>query len=643
MILFIGTVEDGVNSNLQKVIEFRDGRSIYADLKDTTFDFMIEKGIQLYIYGNIFYYLQPDGNIKLIDLDSKKYLKRIFSDYSLKEIVSTLEGQYVGLLVDRSKGEINLFCDRYARIDTFYTENNSDVYFATDLDILFRYVKPVYDQKMLANFFLTYGWYTPKGSTIYKNIKQLRVGEIITLSESGMRSETIDFKPLEIDNYTNEDLNVYYNILKESIVSRANQKGELWVSSSSGWDSSIILGILVNEFGSEKVRMLTGRLEYSESTDVINKFEMNKIVKIGEYYGIKPIVIDFDLKSKTASDYWQKVLPFYRSRHIYSYSTYNFTKLSDGLNNTSGQNQIIFNGETSDSFHNFGFSQFGTFFHTDKSFTEYADKMNCYLYGPSFLKKVLDNAFENDKVYQIFKRMMPGVEFVSGLEDKKEVVNAYLFPFFYGSPRIPFAKTYNNPVLTAHGQSAIYNFPFKEYIPDILSKLTEHNIYSWLIYLYHSFFSQGSTVNAQKHAMEMNNHQWRCPFNDIRLINHLSRAPEKWGRGLDLNNTKYPLKWVALNKIKFPYNLLEEGPHSYLYDIIEGFSLLAEITYRSGVTELFKDKLNSRRYKNILDGEYFDLSYIDNLATCYLNGDETKGQDFNNLVSLITLCSTDWY
>ena len=143
--------------------------------------------------------------------------------------------------------------------------------------------------------------------------------------------------------------------------------------------------------------------------------------------------------------------------------------------------------------------------------------------------------------------------------------------------------------------------------------------------------------------MEFNGHKWRLPFDDIRLINLLSKMPEKWGRGLELNSTKYPLKWVARNKIKMPYELLDDGPHAYLFDVIEGFSLFAEIVYRSGVTEFFKDKLKSQPYKDILSDEYFNIKYLDKLCSGYLDGKETGGKDFNNLVSLITLAIVGWY
>ena len=643
MKLYIYSAEEKEsNMGLEKLINLGKGKGLYANLQDADVRVKLQDGREVYLYGDVFYHVKNDGRSRLIDANSENYLRKVFSGQKLKDIIPHLEGQYLGLYVDSSKNQAQIFSDRYARLDTFYASGGADFYLATDLDFIFKHVRPEYDQKMLAHLFSVYGWYTPKGLTIYKNVRQMKVGEIIAVSGSGISSEMIKFKPLEIEDYSDRDLETYYKILRESVVSRANQSGKTWVSSSSGWDSSLILGLLVNEFGSRNIGMITGSMKYSEGTDVINKFEINKIKKIGEFYGIKPNIVDLDFKSKTAPDYWQKVLPYYKSKHMYTYVTYNFAKLSDKLTSVGGKGQTIFNGETSDSFHNFGFSQFATFFHTKKTFTEYADKMNCYLYGPSFFKKVVDGSFERDKVLQIFKKMT-SAEFETEFKSKEDAVESWLFPLFYGSPRLPFAKTYKNHALTKKCQSVIYSFPYREYMPDVLSGISESNIYSWFIYLYHSFHSQGSTVNIQKHGMEFNGHRWRSPFNDYRMIEFLSKAPEKWGRGLELNNTKYPLKWVAKNKIKFPYELLDEGPHSYLYDVIEGFSLFAEITYRSGVTEFFKETLKSRPYKDILTDEYFDIKYLDGLCSDFLGGKEVRGQDFNNLVSLITLCITGWY
>ena len=632
-------LKDGI---FTKILGFKNKMAACANVGEASFYFTLSEAKEVYIFGEVFYHIKDGGQLKLLDADCGSYLKKIFSEQRLPAVIASLEGQYLGVLVDRRKEEVTVFSDRYTRLDYFYANKGEEFFLGTDLDFIFKHVSVEYDQKMLGNLFMVYGWYTPKGTTLYANVKRLKVGEILTFSEKGARSRSIEFKPLKSEDYLDKDLVVYEKILRNSVVSRANRKGKTWVSSSSGWDSSILLALLVDELGAGKVGMITGSMQYSENTKTINIFEMNKIKKIGKFYGLKPEVCDFDFKSSQAPEYWKTVIPYYRSKHMYSFVSFNFSRLADKLTQCAGKEQTIFNGETSDSFHNFGFSQFATFFHTKKSFTEYADKMNCYLYGPSFLKKVLSGTYENDKVFQIFRKMYSSVEFASDLSDKKDLLESYLFPFFYGGPRIPFAKTYTNLALTAKAQQEIFHFPFRDFLPEALS-LSESDLYSWLIYLYNIFHSQGSTVSIHKHAMEYRGHRWRSPFNDYRMIDFLSRAPESWGRGLELNNTKYPLKWVAKNRVKFPYGLLEEGPHSYLYDVIEGFSLIAEVTYRSGMTPFFKEVLADRPYRKILDGATFELAYLDRLVADFFAGKEAKGSDFNNLVSLITLCVIGWY
>jgi len=631
------------DGELELVGQLGDRRSVYADLKKAAFVFQFGENKKLAIFGEVFYYIQPNGSVKMLDGSSAEYLKKVFSSNKLKDVIPRLEGQYFGLLYDSLRKTAMIFSDRYVRLDLFYASQGDSMYLDTDMDDIFRQVKPVYDEKIIAHLFSVYGWYAPKGLTIYKNVSRLKVGEIIEVSGKGINSEIIEFKPREIKEYGEKELETYFNTLRNSVIARANKNGKTWVSSSSGWDSSMLLGMLVNEFGSKKVGMVTGSMKYSYATDVINKFEMDKIKAIGKFYGIKPVIADLDFRSKSAPDDWKNVIPFFRSKHNYTFINYSFAKISGRLMDAGGENQVIFNGETSDSFHNFGFSQFGTFFHSKKPFTEYADKMNCYLYGPSFFKKVLDGTCEKDRVFQIFKKMSGEDGFSQVPKDRSARIESYLFPLFYGGPRIPFARSFANPAFTALGEKAIYGFPYRQYSPEIVELISPENMYSCMIHLYHSFHSQGSTVNVQKYAMEMNGHRWRSPFNDYRMIDLLSCAPENWGRGLELNNTKYPLKWVAKNKIRFPYELLDKGPHSYLYDVIEGFSLVAEIVYRSGVTAMFKDSLKSRQYRDIIAGEYIDLDYLDKITGDYLGGKEVRGADFNNLLTLLSLTTIGWY
>ena len=621
------------------------GAQVQAYLNVSKADIVLDlsNGRVVYIYGEVFY-LREGEKAKSLGANPGSALKRLFSTVPLNKIIRVLEGQYIGVLVDGPKKTAHFFSDAFAREDSFYAQQEGTFCLSTDLDFIFQNISPKYDQLMLSHLFAVYGWYTPKGTTIYKNVLQLKVGEVLSLSSQGLSSQTVEFKPLETKAYDGQQLETYSHILRESIEARSrNIKGKIWVSSSSGWDSSIILGVLVDMYGADRVRMATGSMLYSDRIGQINEFEVNKVKKIGKFYGLKPLIVDWKLKEKSSVDYWKSVAPKFKAKHMYTFSGFNFAQLSDAIGEESAPGQVVFNGETSDSFHNFGFSQFATFFHTEKIFTEYADKMNCYLYGPSFFRKALQGTERKDKVYQIFLRMLDGQSFDQEWASPQEKLESYLLPLFYGSPRVPFAKTVANPLFAGDTARKLAQTPFRKFWPQMSSSFSEKNMYAWFIHLYHSMHSQGSTVNMIKHAMQLNDHRWRSPFHDCRIVDLLSRAPESWGRGLNFNQVKYPLKWMARNKIKFPYELLEEGPHAYLYDVIDGFSIMAEIIYRSAMADYLKEVLAQRAYKKVLDPSHFDFDYIDRLVKDYLDGKEAKGRDFTNIYSLATFSATGWY
>ena len=640
---FIKTADQQKAVGLTQILDFGIQGKCYLNVEKADYVLKLSDGKRVYIYGDVFY-IREGQKARILGADPQNALKGLFSQKNLKDIVSVLEGQYIGFVVDPKKSIVQIFSDIFSREDSFYTQTDSLFCLSTNLDFIFTHTTPVYDQLMLAQLFSVYAWYTPKGTSIYKNVLELKVGEILSLSSKGLSSQTIEFKPAEIKEYDDGHLEIYYRTLRDSVEARSrNVKGKIWVCSSSGWDSSMILGLLVDMYGSKRVGMCTGSMLYSQRTGKINEFEINKVKKIGKFYGLKPLITDWNLKDKNAIPYWKSTAPKLKAKHMYSLTGFNFAKISDGIRRAAAGNQVVFNGETSDSFHNFGFSQFCTFFHTQKTFTEYADKMNCYLYGPSFYKKVVQGTHHKDKVYQIFLKMLDGVSFDQQWPGAQERLESYLLPIFYGSPRVPFAKTITNPLLEGDTDKKLARFPFRELWPQIARSFNEKTMYAWIIHLYHSMHSQGSTVNLIKHTMQFNDHRWRSPFHDQRLVDFLSQAPESWGRGLNFNHAKYPLKWVAQNKIKFPYELLQEGPHAYLYDIIEGFSIASEVTYRSAMTGYFKEVLSQRAYKNILAPSHFNFAYLDRLVNDYLNGKEAKGRDFTNLYSLVTLSSTGWY
>ena len=67
------------------------------------------------------------------------------------------------------------------------------------------------------------------------------------------------------------------------------------------------------------------------------------------------------------------------------------------------------------------------------------------------------------------------------------------------------------------------------------------------------------------------------PYWNPKLHNFLSKMPEEWGRGLEVKNIKYPLKESFRRYFNYP-KILEEGYHSYMYDVKKYSDPILEIT-----------------------------------------------------------------
>jgi hypothetical protein len=127
------------------------------------------------------------------------------------------------------------------------------------------------------------------------------------------------------------------------------------------------------------------------------------------------------------------------------------------------------------------------------------------------------------------------------------------------------------------------------------------------------------------------------------MQNFLSKMPEEWGRGLDLNSTKYPLKMMLKNKVDYPYDY-QKGNHSYTYDVDHSFNHMQEIFCYSALTDSFQNSLKGKPYHKILSDEYFHLNYIDTLVDKYiLSPQDISVTHLNEIVPIIMLCHIGWY
>ena len=131
------------------------------------------------------------------------------------------------------------------------------------------------------------------------------------------------------------------------------------------------------------------------------------------------------------------------------------------------------------------------------------------------------------------------------------------------------------------------------------------------------------------------------PFLDKNIIDLLSEMPESWGRGLDIDNTKFPLKWMLKNKIDYPFSM-QEGPHSYLYDIEPSFSHSREIVEASSFTPIFIDILKRKNFYKRFDSKIFNINYIDQLTKKYISRDKLKISEITDILNLSMYALIDY-
>ena len=145
-------------------------------------------------------------------------------------------------------------------------------------------------------------------------------------------------------------------------------------------------------------------------------------------------------------------------------------------------------------------------------------------------------------------------------------------------------------------------------------------------------------ATANYHGFKM-----AIPFLDSNVADFLEKMPADWGRGLEFRKTKYPLKALA-EKRNFPYKLVDSGIHSFPSEVDPS---LKDETYHfyfnSPAANYFKEKLLGRKYREILDGEYFNLPFIEKEVDAFLNGKMAGVSEPDSLMRLINLVSIGWH
>jgi hypothetical protein len=563
-------------------------------------------------------------------------LSDLIDPNNLESSVRRLEGRFV--IVVQNQNQLWIGADSQGRSDVYYSKDCSAV--STRLSALDGTTTGVYDQLGWLHTFVAYGSRPAKKQTLYCGVRRLGVGQMITGTVGSLRVVDGSFEPLSSVPLNSRSLNEYADRLLESIRLRASAEGNV-VYLSSGWDSTSILACLVHLFGPAKVRAVIGRMKYSDRRGVINQFEIDRARLVAEYFGVVLDVIDFDY-TFGASKLLDECRDFFKAHQFYNLTAFNHYLLARHVAKTTNGGETVFAGEISDGAHNLGFSQFVSIFHPTQEFREYADKMHGYLFGPTFFENFKSGTFKDDEVYRFLRGRLGEVQFDELAETEGERIRQFFASFFLRSGRFPLASLSNERVLTKEGADYYSKLMEESYLGDVSRRATATTLYSWFLRTYNSFHWQSSTVAPLAATAEHFGLQAALPFWDSRLQESLAAFPEQAGRGLDLNPTKFPLKWTLKNRVDYPLHL-QVGPHSYLYDVDPSFSHSAELMYGSSFKDVFVRTIETLPHRQALDSKLFDFSYIERLATGYSGGHEVRGRELTDLLNLAMTGGIGWY
>ena len=572
--------------------------------------FRANNGTTVVIEGDLYYYVDKNDKTVRLSADSDAALKRAYDSVGQEGFPERVEGIYNLAVIDENKDSVSVIGDAFNRTNLFYSADEKCPVVSTEFkDILPCFATIEYDQATLTSLILL--GYPPMKHTPYRRLHRLSIDEQLTFQNGEIHLTGAKVKSLLSREMGETDLDRYAEILENSILSRSSPNDN-WVCVSGGWDSTIILGVLRKFFDASSVHAVVQAFNFSDGR-CYNPYEVEKSKEIGKHYGVRVEVVTTDMGDKRLPGIWSDNAPARRTDFVYSWLPA-YPIMANLLQQKGKPGAAVFVGSFSDALHNFGFSQYASLPYLNLDFRQYSDKIMSYLYSPTFLKKVIDNTFEDDFAYKLFKWHYANVSFIDMSRlSRDERIFEYLLSFIMSASRLPFAFFDNESILSNNARSSYKEWLYANYFKDPVENIDCENMYFWLIWLYQHFHLQGLEKNAVNANFRASGTRPCWPFYDLRLVRFLQMMPENWGRGLEWRPIKYPLKHYAREKLNIPYKIVESGFHSYIDEVEHGHSIdwRSEIINNSVLTPgTWQNIRSGDKLGQLFDQKWFNISVL---------------------------------
>ncbi len=624
----------GESANQNPCVETSGWRIEYSSHAIT---FRAGDGSLVIIEGDLYYSVKKDGQTSVFSAaaDLRELLRSLFDSYGKEGFNQFVEGEYNAAVIDGENDVVEVFGDAYCRLNLFYSIDKNIPVISTDFrDVILRAGSARCDPEVLSCIVLL--GYPPSRHTPYSGIRRLGVGERLLLKHGEMVLKSAVAVPVDSVDMDDSCLDDYAEILENAVLSRASQS-ENWVEISGGWDSTIVLGVLRKYFDAANVRAVVNAFEFSDGRRY-NPYEVDKSLKIGAHYGISVDIAATDFGDTAFPEKWARANHHRRSDFVYFWIPA-FDAMADVISESGKPDAGVFVGSFADSIHNFGFSQYVALPFLSYDFRAYGDKMVSYLYSPEFLRKVIDNTYEEDFVYKLFKWHNSNVTFVNTSDlSRNQRLFEYLVSFVLSTSRLPFASIGNDSVFRPHSEVQLKDWLYNNYFQEVVEQITPENMYFWLMWLYEHFHLRGAERGAVNSSVRGVERRPCWPFCDLKMMRFMERMPDNWGRGLEWRPAKYPLKHYGSENLRIPYEIIESGVHSYIDETEAGHQIdwRSEAMNNSTLTPItWKTVRNEDTLKEVFDDAWFNTEAMYDML---LKGKSASGTALP--LNLLTILST---
>ncbi|MCT7495754.1 asparagine synthase (glutamine-hydrolyzing) [Aliarcobacter cryaerophilus] len=284
----------GIDDSTVKEYKFRDkklclghNRLSIQDLATHANQPMENEKFIIVFNGEIYNHLEIRKDLKYQNFKTSSDTETIlwaFTQFGIKETISKVIGMFAIALFDKIENKLYLIRDRVGIKPLYYTFQNGEFVFSSELKGFAEHLKKEISNKALIQF-MTLG-YIPKNNSYYENIFKLEAGHYLTFDGQNIDIEKYWNLPTRKIDISYQDAVIETErLMRSSIKYRLLADVEIGSFLSGGVDSSLVSSIMQEE-STKRIKTFSIGFEDREYDESIYAKEVAKYIN-SEHYEYK--------------------------------------------------------------------------------------------------------------------------------------------------------------------------------------------------------------------------------------------------------------------------------------------------------------------------------------------------------------------